>query len=124
MDQTTFRLVAAQARAGAEVSGSAKVAAAKSDQLDVARGAVASETYRKLRDSSFNKLGPRAQYDALEPLTAIQQLNQARLQYLAAVADFNRAQFRLFAALGYPVERTQSAASPAPAAPPQLPAAR
>ena len=108
------------------MSESAKVAAAKYDQLDAARKAVAeaSETYRKLRDSSFDMLGPRAQYDALEPLTAIQQLNQARLQYLAAVADFNRAQFRLFAALGYPVERTQSAASPAPAAPPQLPAAR
>lgn len=112
LSQTLFRLTEGQARASAEVTEQAKVAAARYDSLEVARKAVseASETYRKLRETSFNMVGPRAQYDALEPLIAIQQLNQAQTQYLAAVVDFNRAQFRLFAALGYPVDQTQPAA--------------
>jgi outer membrane protein TolC len=125
LEQTQFRLTAAQARVGAEVSEAARVAGAKYDQLEDARKAVAeaSETYRKLRDSSFNMVGPRAQYDALEPLTAIQQLNQTRLQYLSAVADFNRAQFRLFAALGYPVDQSQPRTPPPARAVPSAPAA-
>ena len=41
-------------------------------------------------------------FDALRPLQAIQTLNQARVNYLTAVLDFNRAQYRLYAALGYP----------------------
>lgn len=107
LDQALYRLTMVEAKVGAEVSESAKVAAAKYEQLDSARKAVseATETYRKLKDSSFNMIGPRAQYDALEPLTAIQQLNQARLHFLSAVIDFNRAQFRLFAAMGYPVRQ-------------------
>jgi hypothetical protein len=72
------------------------------------------ELYRKLRETSFGLVGQRGQYDPLEPLLAIQQLNQARVQYLSAVIEFNRAQFRLFAALGYPVDRTPS---PLPAEP-------
>ena len=58
--------------------------------------------YRKLLDTQFGMIGARPQYDALEPLTAIQMLNQARTQYLNQVIDFNRAQFRLFWALGQP----------------------
>jgi outer membrane protein TolC len=41
-------------------------------------------------------------YDALEPLTAEQALAQARSQYLDAVIEYNRAQFRLFTAMGQP----------------------
>lgn len=104
-DQAVLRLTEAQARAGAEVVEAAKLAASRYDQLDEARKAVteAAETYRKLAATSFNMVGPRAQYDALEPLIAIQQLNQARLQYLTVVIEFNRAQFRLHTALGQPV---------------------
>jgi hypothetical protein len=58
--------------------------------------------YRKFRDVSFGMVGPRAQFDALEPLTAIQALNQARVLYLQQVVEFNRSQFRLFTALGQP----------------------
>ena len=36
--------------------------------------------------------------------TGIQALNQARTQYLQTVIEFNRAQFRLFTALGQPAE--------------------
>jgi len=47
-------------------------------------------------------VGPKAQFDALEPLTAVQALNAARVQYLQQVVEFNRAQFRLYAAIGQP----------------------
>ena len=112
-DQTLYRFSGAQAQVAAEVSESAKLAAAKYESLEVAQKAVAeaTEMFRKLQESSFNMIGPRAQYDALEPLTAIQQLNQAQLGYLNAVLDFNRAQFRLFAALGYPVVHSQPGSS-------------
>lgn len=113
-EQAVFQLSEAQARAAAEVTEAAAAAAARYDELDLARAAVAeaSETYRKLRETSFNMVGPRGQYDALEPLVAIQQLNQARLQYLTAVIEFDRAQFRLYAALGQPIDPTPPPAHP------------
>jgi outer membrane protein TolC len=115
-DQAVFRLTEAQARASAEVVEAARTAAAQYDSLDAAEKAVAEavEMYRKLQESSFNMPGPRAQYDPLEPLIAIQQLNQARLQYLGAVVDFNRAQLRLHTALGCPVDRIAAAPPTAP----------
>jgi outer membrane protein TolC len=107
LDQARYRLTEAEARAASEVVEAAKLAATRYDQLADAQSAVAqaAETYRKLRATSFNMVGPRAQYDALEPLIAIQQLNQARVQYLSVVVEFNRAQFRLHTALGQPVPR-------------------
>ncbi len=113
--QAGYRLADLQARAGAEVAESAKVAAARFETLDTAQQAVkeATELYRKLQETSFNMVGPRGQYDALEPLTAIQQLNTARTQYLTEVIEFNRAQFRLYIALGQPAEG--ALASPATA---------
>jgi hypothetical protein len=50
-------------------------------------------------------VAPRAQFDAIEPLLAIQQLNAARLEYLRQVIAFNKAQFQLYTALGSPPEK-------------------
>lgn len=121
LDAALARLVQVEARVGAEVVEAARVAAAKYDQLADARRTVAqaNETYRKIRESSFNMIGPRGQYDALEPLTAIQQVNQAQQQYLSAIIDFNRAQFRLVAAMGYPLPWLEQ-----PTAPPPSPSSR
>jgi hypothetical protein len=58
--------------------------------------------YRRLLESSFGLVGQGGRFDALEPYLAIVSLNQARVQYLAAVVDYNRAQFRLYTALGQP----------------------
>jgi outer membrane protein TolC len=105
-DAAAYRVAETQARVTATVAEAARTAAAKAAGLDLARQAVAeaTELYRKLQETSFNMVGPRAQYDALEPLLAIQALNQARTQYLLAVIDYDRAQFRLFTALGHPAE--------------------
>jgi outer membrane protein TolC len=98
------RIVEVQAQVSAEVVAAAKVAHYRLQTLDVSQQAVrqAIEMYRRLEASSFGMAGNRAQYDALEPLLAIQALNQARVQYLAEVIEYNRAQFRLYTAMGQP----------------------
>ncbi len=114
LTQSHFRVLDVQARAGAEVVEAAKIAAAKYSSLDVAQKAVteATELYRKLQATSFNMVGPRAQYDALEPLLAISTLNVARMQYLGSVIEFNKAQFRLYTAIGQPPEEALGAMKP------------
>ncbi len=65
----------------------------------------------------------RAQFDALEPLTAVQALNQARVQYLQQVVEFNRSQFRLYAAIGQPALCGLDGAVAQPVAVPVVPPA-
>ena len=93
-----------QAQVSAEVVAAAKASRYRLQTLATSQEAVrqAVEMYRRLEASSFGMAGPRAQYDALEPLVAIQALNQARTQYLTEVIEYNRAQFRLYTALGQP----------------------
>jgi hypothetical protein len=62
----------------------------------------AQEMYRILSATSFGMIGPRRQFNALEPLLAVQALNQSRLSYLAALVEYNRSQFRLLTAVGQP----------------------
>lgn len=52
------------------------------------------------------KLGETLQLVArpLEVVAALQQLQQAYSHYYVAVNSYNRAQFRMFRALGYPAE--------------------
>jgi outer membrane protein TolC len=97
-------IVEVQAQVSAEVVAAAKTARYRLQTLQVSQDAVrqAVEMYRRLLESSFGMAGNRAQYDALEPLLAIQALNQARVQYLGEVIEYDRAQFRLYAALGQP----------------------
>lgn len=102
-----YQLIDAESRAAAEVTEAAKLASARFGTLDDAQKAVkeAIEMYRILQESSFNMVGgPQARYDSLEPLLAIQALNTARTQYLTEVVEFNRAQFRLYTAIGHPPE--------------------
>ncbi|HYH67568.1 MAG TPA: TolC family protein, partial [Urbifossiella sp.] len=105
-----------QARVSTEVGEAAELAAARFETLDAAQGAVrqAQEMYRKFRDVSFGVPGPKGQlqFDALEVLTAVQSLNQARVQYLQQVVEFNRQQFRLYTAIGQPATCGLEAAAP------------
>jgi len=102
VSQTYHRLRELEAQVGAEVAAAARTAAARLAGLPHAEAAVreAVELYRKLLESSFGVAGPQRQFDALEPFLAIQSLNQARVQHLAQIIEYNRAQFRLLQALG------------------------
>ncbi|MBN9119157.1 MAG: TolC family protein [Planctomycetes bacterium] len=53
-----------------------------------------------------------------EAVAAVQAFAQANSDFFAAVADYNRAQFRLYRALGHPAQCLANAVPPAPAAPP------
>ncbi len=110
------RVREAQARVSAEVGEAAQLAAARFETLDTAQEAVrqAQEMYRKFRDVSFGVPGPKGQlqFDALEVLTAVQALNQARVQYLQQVVEFNRQQFRLYTAIGQPAACGLETAAP------------
>jgi outer membrane protein TolC len=103
VDQAAFLLADTQARIAADIVEAAQIAAARFESLEIAEKAVkeALEVYRISRESVSNLVDARNLFDALRPLVAIQSLSQARLQYLAAIADYNRAQYRLFQAIGY-----------------------
>jgi outer membrane protein TolC len=105
-DAAIYRLQEVEALVAVQVVEAAQTSAARYVSLEPAQEAVrqALEMYRKFRDVSFAMLGPKGQlqFDALEPLTAVNALNQARVQYLQQVVEFNRSQFRLYAAIGQP----------------------
>jgi hypothetical protein len=103
VDQRNYQLLDSQARLVAEIVDAAQIAKAKASSLGIAEQAVkeATELYRIAKEGTFNVIDAKNLFDALRPLQAIQTLNQARLNYLATVIDYNRAQYRLFTALGH-----------------------
>jgi outer membrane protein TolC len=107
-DQARYQLAEVQARAAAEVVEAAQTAAAKFEAIAPAAEAVkeATELYRINKSGVQNVVGANNLFDALRPLQAIQALNTARLNYLSAVTDHNRAQLRLLAATGTPPAAT------------------
>ncbi len=102
--EANFQLQEEIARVTEEVVVAADVAYARRESLPNAQEAIlqALEMWRRLERASFGMAGPRGQYDALEPLLAEQALNTARVSYLNDVIEYNRAQFRLYTALGQP----------------------
>ncbi|MBX7104287.1 MAG: TolC family protein [Gemmataceae bacterium] len=106
LDQVGQAERAVRLQVATEVAESARIAAARIAAVLPAQKAVteATELYRKLLDSSFGMAAPVPKYDPLEPLLAIQALHQAQLQLLAQIIEHNRAQFRLYTALGQPAE--------------------
>jgi hypothetical protein len=54
----------------------------------------------------------------IEVLQPIQALAQARADYLLAVLDYNRSQFRLYHAIGWPPLANRPSAAPPPDPPP------
>jgi hypothetical protein len=126
-DAAMYRLRETEALVAAQVTEAAAMSGARYETLEPAQEAVrqALEMYRKFRDVSFAAIGPKGQlqFDALETLTAVQALNQARVQYLGQVVEFNRSQFRLYAALGQPALCGVDAAAPQPVAVPVIPPA-
>ncbi len=116
-DAALYRLREVEALVSWQVVEAAEMSGARYETLEPAQEAVrqALEMYRKFRDVSFAMpAGPKGQpqFDALETLTAVQSLNQARVQYLQQVVEFNRSQFRLYAAIGQPAHCGIDAAAP------------
>jgi outer membrane protein TolC len=102
--EATLHLREVQGLVCDEVVRAAQIARVRRESLGNAQSAVreAIEMYRKLDVIAFGMLGPKKELESVEPILAIQQLAQARYQYLAAVMDYNRAQFQLYTAIGQP----------------------
>jgi outer membrane protein TolC len=102
-DQAQLVQIEYQARAVSEIVEAAQLAGARYEALDLAERAMAeaAELYRINKEGTLNVVDAKNLFDALRPLQAIQVLAQARAAHLAAVSDFNRAQYRLFALIGY-----------------------
>ncbi len=129
-NQTVFRQQAVETEVAEQVVRSFRVAYTRAQELAAAQRAVqaARDSYR-LNEERVRRAPEQAR--PIELLQAIQALARARQDYLEVVADYNRAQFRLYTALGNPplCALEQSAALPvtestippaAPAAPAQL----
>ena len=103
-DQAHFQLVETQAKLAAEVAEAVQLADAKFQSIDLAEEAVkeATELYRINQEGTFNVVDAKNLFDALRPLQALQVLQQTRQNYLAAIMDYNRAQYRLYTAIGCP----------------------
>jgi len=121
--EANIHVVEIQAQVADEVNTAVQIARARREALDSAQEAVsqASEVFRKLDELSFGTLGPKKTLDTVEPLLALQALAQARVQYLNAVIDYNRAQFQLFTAMGRPSDEALPKATAAPVPVPVVP---
>jgi outer membrane protein TolC len=89
MDQVASEIVQAHAQVSA-----------RKEQIALAQQSIeaASDSYRRNTERIRN-----AQGLPIETLQSIQALNLSRRQYVRAVADYNRAQFALQRALGWPI---------------------
>ncbi len=121
--EASLHVAEVQAQVADDVNTAVQIARARREVLDTAQEAVreADEAFRKLDLLSRSMIGPKKEVDTLEPLIAIQSLAQARLQYLNAVIDYNRAQFQLFTAMGRPSLEALPKAAPTPVEVPVVP---
>jgi outer membrane protein TolC len=120
--QAALRHDAVEATVAAQVVAAARSATARRAELDAAQRAVtaALESYR-LNEERIRRAPEQGR--PIELLQAIQALARARQDYIQVVADYNRAQFRLYTALGHPPLCSLDAARPVPTNVPTTPAA-
>lgn len=99
--QATFRQGAIEAQVAAQVVTAFSVAFAQRQELAVAqREVVAARESFRLNEDRIRRAPEQGR--PIELLQAIQALAQARHDYLRVVSEYNRAQFRLYTALGNP----------------------
>jgi outer membrane protein TolC len=101
--QATLRGVSIENRVMAEIVASFRVAYAKRAELASAQREVAAARTSFQLNAERLRRAPE-QGRPIELLQAVQALAQARQDYVRVVADYNRAQFRLYTALGHPPE--------------------
>jgi outer membrane protein TolC len=123
VNQAMLHVQEVQAQVGAEVSAAAKQVQARQRALASAAEAVvqAEEMWRKLKEQAMGLTARENLVDAIQPVLALQALAQARAQYLTQVIEYNRAQFRLYVAMGQPALESLPHATSLPLNVPVLP---
>lgn len=101
VEQARWRQVQTMDQVASDVAEAHAQVLARREQIDLSKSGItaARESYR--RNSERIREG---QGLPIETLQAIQALDQAERQYVRSVADYNRSQFRLQRALGWPVQ--------------------
>jgi outer membrane protein TolC len=100
IEQARWRQVQVMDQVASEIAEVHAQVASRREQITLAQSGIsaAQASYRRNRDRVQDALGL-----PIEALQSIQALDTAQRQYVRAVADFNRAQFRLHRALGCPI---------------------
>jgi outer membrane protein TolC len=100
VSQTRWQQVQLMDQVASEIVQAHAQVVARKEQIALAQQSIeaASDSYRRNTERIRN-----AQGLPIETLQSIQALNQSRRQYVRAVADYNRAQFALQRALGWPI---------------------
>ena len=100
VDQARWQQVQVLDQVASEVAEAHAQVAARREQIDLAESAIETAADSLNRNAERIREG---QGLPIETLQAIQALDQARCAYVRAVGDYNRAQFRLHRALGWPI---------------------
>jgi hypothetical protein len=126
MNQANLHVVEVEAQVAAEVVAAVKVARSRRRALASAQEAVteAERMWRRLRAAAFGMARAGGSFDPLEPLLAEQALAQARNQNLIQVIEYNKAQFRLYRAIGQPAQAALPGATAIPVDVPVTPEPR
>jgi outer membrane protein TolC len=120
VQQAKFEVVAVMDQVAREVVESVAQVDIRRRQIEVSRRAIqsAEDSYR--RNSERIRDGQGLPIEVLQSEQALLAASQA---YLAAVSQYNRAQFRLQWALGWPVDALENTQTAAVSVPPNRPAA-
>ena len=99
MQQAVFQRVQVMDQVAAEIAEAFAQVEIRKTQIETARSGI------RVAELSYSRNSERIENGQglpIETLQSIQALDQARRLYVRTVADYNRAQFRLHRALGWP----------------------
>jgi outer membrane protein TolC len=101
VEQARWKQVQVMDQVASDVAEAYAQVVSRREQIELARTGIAAarESYRLNSERTQEGVGL-----PIEALQAIQALDAAQRQYVRSVADYNRAQFRLQRALGWPVQ--------------------
>jgi outer membrane protein TolC len=101
LEQARWRQVQVMDQVASDVAEAYAQVVSRREQIDLARTGIAAarDSYRRNSERTQEGVGL-----PIEALQAIQALDAAQRQYVRSIADYNRAQFRLQRALGWPVQ--------------------
>jgi outer membrane protein TolC len=122
-DQSNYHVREVEAQVAAEVTAAVKLARARQRILERAQEGVrqAEKAWERILAWTLGVGFRKNTFETLEMLIAERDLNQARMQYLTEVIEYNRAQFQLYWALGQPPMDALPQATPLPVAVPTTP---
>jgi outer membrane protein TolC len=101
LEQARWKQIQVMDQVASDVAEAYAQVVSRREQFELARGGIAAarDSYRRNSERAQEGVGL-----PIEALQSIQALDAAQRQYVLSVADYNRAQFRLQRALGWPVQ--------------------